>query len=120
MPKKLRAAILGALLAVLGVVTTGLAGSAGAASVYSCYNGDLCTYAVSNVGVYTSIGGSKIYTIPQGATVQIDCWIQSDGSGPHGDDIFYYGRRPGYTWGIIAGYYLATGHDPVANLGYCS
>lgn len=122
MPKKFRATVLGALLAVLGVVTTGLAGSASAATVYPCgTGGDYCTYAVSAVGVYTSIGGTKIYTIPQGATVELSCWIQSDGSGPHGDDIFYYSRRPGYTWGIVAGYYLATGHDPISSvLGYCS
>lgn len=110
------------LFAVLGVVTTGLAGSASAATLYPCGSGgDYCTYATTNVGVYTLVhGGRKIYTIPQGAIVEITCWVQSDGDGVHGDEIWYNAKRPGYTWGWVQGYYLATGHDPASVVGFCS
>ncbi len=119
---KARTLAISTVLAAASVVATGLIGSAEAATLYSCgyRNEDTCTYAVANVGVYTLVhGGSKIYTIPQGAIVEIDRYVLSEPDAVHGDATFYHAKRQGYTWGMVAGYYLATGHDPASGIGYC-
>jgi hypothetical protein len=57
-----------------------------------------------------------IETVPQGATVWVECWVRA--ASVNGDNVWYHVFRNGKD-GMMAGYYLNTGRDPNPSIRVC-
>lgn len=83
-----------------------------------CLPGCYLAQATVNTWQNTQPTGSstRVQLVPGGDYYAIRCYVS--GQSVNGDAIWYWGRYNGL-WGYVAGYYLATGHDPRSGTPHC-